>query len=505
MRIVQTFWTGGRFKTSNEGGLTKCQSGLESGEASALADGGHNPLEYGFGWPHAEYNLMSWALSCLSLREHYDEVVLYTDSAGKRILIDELHLPYTDVQVVFDDFPCLPQHWALAKIKTYSLQTKPFLHVDGDIYVPHPLPEDVLAAPLIAQNREIGTHYYRQMMDRILSCPEILIPEFIQKAFSEDSIASYNMGFFGGYDLEFIHRYCDHAFHFMDENQMNDPTARSSRIDCNVFFEQIFFATLADGEGREVASVLNHPMKDAGYTAKEFCDLSRYEQMAFFHLLGGHKGNMSACEMLEKTLLRLYPEYFRRLIYLFPRRNRRLSGRMGRKPNRPSVQMCLAQYEDYLDEMANEWKDIPLDSMFSIETERAKFVDFVNAQEDAREEFLVWPSPYANIFEVPSWWRKKAVRLLREKLHKEETFPLQHVVTIPKLLGRGLKEVPVVDFQMKILALLQGHEWLWKDLQARLLEEFTLREESVSGARLLIYNQALQLMQNGIILTKQKQ
>ena len=40
MRIVQTFWTGGRFKTSNEGGLTKCQSGLESGEASALADGG---------------------------------------------------------------------------------------------------------------------------------------------------------------------------------------------------------------------------------------------------------------------------------------------------------------------------------------------------------------------------------------------------------------------------------------------------------------------------------
>ena len=69
MRIVQTFWTGGRFKTSNEGGLTKCQSGLESGEASALADGGQDPLEDGFfntcyagrsgraerGCPHAEY------------------------------------------------------------------------------------------------------------------------------------------------------------------------------------------------------------------------------------------------------------------------------------------------------------------------------------------------------------------------------------------------------------------------------------------------------------------
>ena len=105
MRIVQTFWTAGQ-----------------------------DPLKHAFGWLHPEYNLMSWTLSCLSLREHYDEVALYTDSEGKRILIDKLHLPYTEVNVIFDDFPCLPQHWALAKIKTYSLQTEPFLHVDGALW-----------------------------------------------------------------------------------------------------------------------------------------------------------------------------------------------------------------------------------------------------------------------------------------------------------------------------------------------------------------------------------
>ncbi len=80
MRIVQTFWTAGQ-----------------------------DPLKHAFGWLHPEYNLMSWALSCLSLREHYDEVALYTDSEGKRILIDKLHLPYTEENVVFDDFPCLPE------------------------------------------------------------------------------------------------------------------------------------------------------------------------------------------------------------------------------------------------------------------------------------------------------------------------------------------------------------------------------------------------------------
>ncbi|MBO4642379.1 MAG: hypothetical protein J5661_05940, partial [Bacteroidaceae bacterium] len=139
MRIVQTFWSGGK---------------------SLLQDG--------FGWLHPEYNLMSWALSCLSLREHYDEVALYTDSEGKRILIDELHLPYTEVNVVFDDFPCLPQHWALAKIKTYSLQTKPFLHVDGDVYLPALVPLKIISSPLIAQNKEVGTDYYKDMMQRVL-------------------------------------------------------------------------------------------------------------------------------------------------------------------------------------------------------------------------------------------------------------------------------------------------------------------------------------------------
>ena len=62
MKFIQTFWSAGL-----------------------------DPLKHGFGWSHPEYNLMSWALSCLSLRRHYDHVVLYTDSIGKHVLIDLLH------------------------------------------------------------------------------------------------------------------------------------------------------------------------------------------------------------------------------------------------------------------------------------------------------------------------------------------------------------------------------------------------------------------------------
>lgn len=128
MRIIQTFWAAGQ-----------------------------DPLINGFGWPHPEYNLMSWALSCLCLREHYNNVELYTDSAGYQILIELLNLPYTKVHVIFDDFMCPSHNWALAKIKTYSIQNKPFIHIDGDVYLSTPLPKGIESASLIAQNKEIGT------------------------------------------------------------------------------------------------------------------------------------------------------------------------------------------------------------------------------------------------------------------------------------------------------------------------------------------------------------
>ena len=474
MRIVQTFWTAGQ-----------------------------DPLKHAFGWLHPEYNLMSWALSCLSLREHYDEVALYTDSEGKRILIDKLHLPYTEVNVVFDDFPCLPQHWALAKIKTYSLQTKPFLHVDGDVYVSQPFSEEILTAPLVAQNREIGTIYYRRMMERILSHPTIVISDNIKKRLEEESIASYNMGMFGGSDITFIKRYCEKAFHFMDENCMNNPECEHSGVWCNIFFEQVFLAAMVDEEGREVASVLGRPMKDEGYTNAEFCNLARYEEKPFFHLLGGHKSNVLNCEMLGRTLLRLYPDYFHRLIYLFPKHNRRLSGRMGRKPGKPSVQMCMAQYEDFLEEKENAWKDIPLKEMLMHEQDVASFVYFIRAPHEEQGNFTLRCCPYIAVFEIPSNWRKKAVELLRQRFSLEEMFPLKHIAAVPTLLGRGLREVPVVELQMEILALLQEHDWTWQELRSRLMSGFTLKKESLSGARLLILNQTVQLLQQGIITAKQ--
>lgn len=221
MRIVQTFWTAGR-----------------------------DPLKYSFGWSHPEYNLMSWALSCLSLREHYDEVALYTDQEGYNVLISKLHLPYTEVNVVYDKNLCLPQHWAYAKIKTYSMQTKPFIHVDGDVYLPQPILEDIANAPLIAQNKEIGTDYYKQMMEKIIQPSSINMSDYLSDGIKEESVSSYNMGIFGGSNLAFIKKYCEEA-----QKLCNTNKNLCLNGNFNLLFEQILFAYMVKKENLYVGTI----------------------------------------------------------------------------------------------------------------------------------------------------------------------------------------------------------------------------------------------------------
>jgi hypothetical protein len=98
-----------------------------------------------FGWASPEYHLMSWALSCLQLKQLYKKVYLYANTPAARLLIDDLQLPYTDAFCTHDKL-ILPHKelWALPKIYTYQLQEEPFLHIDGDVFLFDYLPESLL-------------------------------------------------------------------------------------------------------------------------------------------------------------------------------------------------------------------------------------------------------------------------------------------------------------------------------------------------------------------------
>jgi hypothetical protein len=96
--------------------------------------------------------------------KHYDEIELVTDSYGKALLVDRLKLPFTSINTAIDSAPeyVSPRHWSLSKIIAYSLQDKPFVHVDADVYLWKRLPRRLENAPVFGQNTdsEVWLNYH---------------------------------------------------------------------------------------------------------------------------------------------------------------------------------------------------------------------------------------------------------------------------------------------------------------------------------------------------------
>ena len=168
---------------------------------------------------------------------------------------------------------------------------------------------------------EIGTSYYRRMMDAFLEHQNISISDFLRKRWEKQSISSYSMGVFGGKDLDFIHRYCLEVEDFIGQNHLNDATDCRSCANANVIFEQILFASFAEKEGRTIQSILKETIDDIGYTTSRFCDIKAWQEKCLFHIVGGNKRVRDTFIAIEQKLFSSHPGYFRRIASLFPEKH----------------------------------------------------------------------------------------------------------------------------------------------------------------------------------------
>lgn len=470
MRIVQTFWSAG-----------------------------YDPLENSFGWSRPEYNLMSWTLSCLSLRKYYDEVALYTDIQGKRVLIDMLHLPYTEVHVVYDAMLCLPQHWAYAKIKTYSMQTKPFLHVDGDVFLTQPIPEGIISAPLIAQNREIGTMYYKYMMDRILQEPAIKLPQYIEDGLKEESISSHNMGLFGGSDLQFIHQYCQEVIRFMDDNKMNDSRYSQSFIDCNVFFEQVIFAVLSDFHKREVASIMGRAICDEGYTRQEFCNFRKFGEDKLLHLLGGHKRNKNITRSFERFMLTHHPDLVVNVLKLVNKRHKYNCLSCSRAQINNIIYQIVPGFEDFIEKkLVSDMQACDADVLINEEKQKVATLPFND--EKKRQDSFVERTIGLSIYELPDGISGADMEKLKKILECECHFPLSHIAVYPSLRQDFLEVVPLEQTGFNTLMGIGDKVMSIYELCAQIIKENCQIEGAVSEPLLKFAMQHIKYLINTGIL-----
>lgn len=283
MKIVQSFWSGNQKKFTNS-----------------------------HGWYSYKYNWLSWILSCHQLVKYHDEVELYTDSLGYEILIEKLQLPYTKVHVVLDELNHYHEDlWAIAKVKTFQLQTAPFLHVDGDVFVWESLTDKFKESNLITQNLEITTSYYRNNWDTIY--PNLtFLPDEMKNFHDGKTNLACNMGIIGGINLDFFQEYCQKSIAFVDKNVV--AWEEIETLNFNVFFEQVLFYEFANQTNQKINFLFSEIPKDNEY--KGFGDFDKVPKKTYLHLLGIYKRNPFVCKTMEVYIMKHYPESYSKLAKL---------------------------------------------------------------------------------------------------------------------------------------------------------------------------------------------
>jgi hypothetical protein len=283
MKIVQTFWTG-----------TLQQ----------------HPLHNTGGWLSAEYHWQSWALSVLQLRQFYDEVELVTDAAGKAILIDVLNLPYTSVQVVLDEALSAYPHdlWALAKIYAYSIQTEPFIHIDGDVYIWKRFESHIEQALLVAQNFEVDFPFYQAPLRTVQAYFDNVPKSMTAELESQSQIFSCNTGVIGGQDLSIFQEYKNYAFGFIDSNINNLSKVETKHF--NICFEQFLYYCLA----KEKGVALHYVIDNQGQFDPTYPGFANFHKVPFddwyIHCMAEYKRQEVVVQHLSKRLRQDYPSYY---------------------------------------------------------------------------------------------------------------------------------------------------------------------------------------------------
>ena len=273
------------------------------------------------GYACPEIHWMSWALSCLQLRKFYPDVEMYSDQAGKE-LFELLGLPYTKIHTVFDNDEfiqnCPPELWAFSKIHTYSIQDKPFLHVDGDVFIWKPFDEKLLHSPLIAQNVEDNLPIYTETL-KIIEKEADFLPDWFYYAYKHPK--AHNAGIFGGTNTEFFKKYAEIAREFYQKNIDKLPEINKKSKCLNLIIEQYMFYVLSEQLGVPV-SVFDEKDICEQKEYQRFCEISKVPyEYTYVHTLGDAKKMNIVNNFINFILKEEYPEYWHRIINIFKERD----------------------------------------------------------------------------------------------------------------------------------------------------------------------------------------
>ena len=297
------------------------------------------PFYAGNGWHWREpiHHLLAWGLSLRLARSHYPETALITDSPGKALLINQLGLTFTHVSTELDRLDNEDTAWwALGKLVAYSLQDKPFVHLDTDVFLWRPLPGRISRAPVLAQYLE--------------NYPSGCEPRIVEDAFARDGLnlppewewsrshqgqrfRQINCGILGGTNVAFIQHYARLALDLV-QNPRNSAAWASilyKKEGLNPVVEQFFLLACLDFHRFDPAKSFGEVHIKYLFPSSDTAFNPNYAaRLGFTHLIGDAKKDANVARRLEERAQREDEDFYRHCIRL----SRSRSARPGRRPAR---------------------------------------------------------------------------------------------------------------------------------------------------------------------------
>jgi hypothetical protein len=272
---------------------------------------------YRHSWGRPIDHLLSWVVSVKAASRHYADTMLVTDTPGRRLLVEQLGLPFTEVSNELDSLAGRNVGWwMLGKLVAYRLQTRPFVHIDTDVFLWNSLPTHLTSAPVLTQNPEYHrkSEYGIEELSRAVRAADGRLPVEWEWACSlEDVVRVENCGIMGGQDTAFLNHYARTALALIDcEANRAALAALPVGFWHNCAVEQFLLAACIEFHAKMPTSAYRGVRVAHLFPSwTEANDPNYAARLGYTHLMGG-KRHAAAGQRLADRVRRDWPDYYRR-------------------------------------------------------------------------------------------------------------------------------------------------------------------------------------------------
>lgn len=271
-------------------------------------------------WRSHKHHLLAWILSVQTARKHYPNSSLFTDDEGARMLVDSLGLEFTHVSIGLKALNKYdPEWWVLGKLFTYRAQTRPFIHLDNDVFLWNRLPRALESAPVFAQNPEVfkfeeGSLYRVERFHTALNSMGGWMPEEWRWYHSRRGNTAISCGLLGGCQVEFLRYYADLAITaILHSHNQRAWTSLGTRD--NILMEQYFLAACIEYHRNTLSSRYRGVAPRYLFQSSDHAfDQDHAARAGYTHLIGDAKRHEQLADRLERRVQRDYPDHYERCI-----------------------------------------------------------------------------------------------------------------------------------------------------------------------------------------------